>query len=117
VAGESGTDLRTALVVLATPPAGPGGYTTAARPPASPEGAELVRKWFADRGFDVDPVVGIAFSISGPATLFDATFGPTGPGAVELDAAALAGRLDAGLLRYVAAVAIGPPPDFGPTNF
>jgi hypothetical protein len=115
--------LRTALVVLAVPADQPAGGYTAGHPPAEPpEGAESVRQWFAAKGFAVEPVVGIAFAISGSGQLFDSTFGSTvggdSPGAPQqLDQPALAGRLDADLLRYVAAVSIGPPPDFGPTNF
>ena len=121
MAGETGKDqLRTALVVLATPAnpaAGAGGYTVANGPPTVAAGSEAVRKWFSSKGFDVDPVVGIAFSISGPGNLFNRTFGRVDPeSTVEYDQAALAGRLDKDLLRYVAAVVIGPPPDFGPGN-
>jgi hypothetical protein len=121
MADETGNDqLLTALVVLATPanpPAGPGGYTVANGPPTPTAGPQAVQKWFSSRGFDVDPVVGIAFSISGPGDLFHRTFGRVDPGsAVEYDQAALAGRLDQDVLRYVAAVVIGPPPDFGPSN-
>ena len=122
MAGGPGADqLRTALVVLAVPAdqsPGPGGYTASHRP-APPEGAEPVRKWFSKKGFKVDPVVGIAFAISGPGRLFSSTFGldHAGLGSTQqLDQTALAGRLDADLLRYVAAVTIGPPPEFGPGN-
>ena len=119
MAGETGKDQRrTALVVLATPTSPPaGGYTVANGPPTLPAGPEAVQKWFSSKGFDVDPVVGIAFSISGPGNLFNRTFGRVDPGStVEYDQAALAGRLDQNLLRYVAAVVVGPPPDFGPGN-
>jgi hypothetical protein len=121
MAGETGNNqLRTALVVLATPAdplAGPGGYTVANGPPTLTSGPEMVRKWFSSKGFDVDPVVGIAFSISGPGNLFNRTFGPMDPeSTLEYNQAALAGRLDKDLLRYVAAVVVGPPPDFGPGN-
>jgi hypothetical protein len=105
--------LRSALVVLAAPPTGPGGYTSG-DPAGVPEGAEAVRTWFGDHGFDVDPVVGIAFSISGPDRLFRGVFGPAADGAVELDRAALTGRLEAAVLDRVAAVSFGPAPDFGP---
>ncbi|HST84656.1 MAG TPA: hypothetical protein VLL08_23160 [Kineosporiaceae bacterium] len=120
---EPSTDqLRTALVVLAVPadqPAGTGGYTIGHRPAGLPEGAESVRTWFSEKGYKTDPVVGIAFAISAPGTLFNSTFGidDAGTGSTQqLDQAALAGHLDADLLRYVAAVVIGPPPDFGPGN-
>lgn len=108
--------LRTALVVLVSRPTGPGGHTVADGRPSLPEGAETVRKWFSVKGFDVDPVVGIAFSISGPSALFSRIFGSSDGAALELDQAALVGRLDADLLPYIAAVAVGPPPDFGPGN-
>jgi hypothetical protein len=115
VADKPSTDrLRTALVVLAMPPTGPGGYTANNRP-APPSGAKAVQQWFSAKGFQVDSVVGIAFSISAPGTLFTSTFGAIGD-TVELDQAALAGRLDPALLPYVAAVVIGPPPDFGPSR-
>jgi hypothetical protein len=111
--------LRTALVVLATPASASagGGYTVASGPPKPAEGAAKVHQWFAAQGFAVDPVVGISFSISGPERLFRRVLGMTDPGSpVELGPAELAGQLDNELLRYVAAVVVGPPPDFGPEN-
>lgn len=117
VESPNGDELRTALVVLADRPTKPGGYTLADGRPGLPQGAETVRKWFLSKGFDVDPVVGIAFSISGPSPLFNRTFGNTDDGAgLELDQAALAGRIAADVLPYVAAVVVGPPPAFGPSN-
>jgi hypothetical protein len=117
VAGESSTDqMRTALVILAMParpPTGSGGYTVDHPPGAPPAGAEAVRKWFSAKGFDVDPIVGIAFSISGPGSLFARTLGIDGAGAREVSQAALADRLDPDLVSYVMAVVVGPPPDFG----
>ncbi len=89
-------ELRSALVVLAAP----------LKP-------DLVRSWFSEQGFDVDPVVGISFSISGPGALFDKVLGGTG---TELDQAALAGRVDRAVLPYVAAVVLGTELDFGPGN-
>jgi hypothetical protein len=99
--------VRTALVVLSDPSdpsTSPGGAETAER-------AETVRNWFAARGFDVDPVVGISFAISAPERVFTSTFGTTEP-----DRSTLVDRFDAGLLPYVNAVVVGPPPDFGPGN-
>ena len=113
-------EVRTALVVLATPASTQtdgGGYTAAGDQPVLPEGVESVRSWFSHMGFAVDPVVGISFSISGPGELFRSVFGSVGPGAVaELDQAALSDVLEPDLLATVAAVVIGPPPDFGPGN-
>jgi hypothetical protein len=89
--------LRTALVVL-----------------ASPANAELVRNWFSFNGFDVDPVVGIAFAISGPASLFRRALGGADDGApVELGPAELRGRVDDEVLAHLAAIVVTPPPDFG----
>ena len=119
--GPEADELRTALVVLAVPAGqspGTGGYTSD-QLPAPPVGAELVRTWFSKKGFEVDPVVGIGFAISAPSSLFSSTLGIDGArlgAAQQLDQSALAGRLDADVLGYVAAVAIGPPPDFGPGN-
>jgi hypothetical protein len=113
-------EMRTALVVLATPPGvqpGGGGFTVADGPPVLPANSERVRNWFAENGFEADPVVGIAFSISGPARLFSSVLGLTDPAAVaELDRAALTAVLPADLLDDVVAVVIGPPPAFGPLD-
>lgn len=121
MAGEvDGNQLRTALVVLAAPAGGStgsAGFTVAGGRPARPEGAERVRNWFAGKGFAVDPVVGISFSISGPGRLFSRTLGIADAGSSrEYTQADLAGRLDHDLIRYVAAVVIGSAPDFGPGN-
>lgn len=111
-----GERLRTALVVLATAGAPPGaaGYTAAGGVPDLAGPAEVVRAWFAGKGFQVDPLVGIAFAISGPERVFRATFDRATDAAVELDQAVLRGHLDEGVLGYVAAVSVGAPPDFGP---
>ena len=110
--------VRTALVVLTAPAsASAGGYTVADGPPKPAEGAAKVQRWFEAKGFDVDPVVGISFSISGPERLFRRVLGMTDPGSpVELGPAELAGHLDQEVIRYVAAVVVGPAPDFGPEN-
>ena len=109
--------LRTALVVLAAPAGGSTGFTVAGGRPGRPEGAERVRNWFAGKGFVVDPVVGISFSISGPGRLFSRILGIADAGSSrEYTQADLAGRLDHDLIRYVAAVVIGSAPDFGPGN-
>ncbi len=85
--------------------------------------ARRVMSWWRDKGFDVGPLVGISFSVSGPAELF----------ARHLHAAsALAAlaegrsdrehleipttRLPGPLRRSVAAVTFSAPPDFGPGN-
>jgi hypothetical protein len=113
------------LVVLtvATNPS-PGGYTVGDGLPIPANGAETARKWFAAKGFAVDPLVGISFSINGPSSLFSSVLGlfKNAPGivgqgaALELDQAALAGLLDADLLPHIAAIVVGPSPDFGPGN-
>jgi hypothetical protein len=109
--------LRTALVVLAVPSPGAGGHTTAGGAPTEPEGADLARNWFLSRGFQVDPVVGIAFAISGPAGLFRRTLGGADDGsAAELHPAELRGRVDDEVLTHLAAIVVGSPPDFGPGN-
>lgn len=84
--------------------------------------AEAVRRWFAERGFKLGPLVGIGFSITAPPDVFAATFGAAAD--VPLRAAqqgqreGLAfslGELPEEDARPVRAVELTPPPDFGPT--
>jgi hypothetical protein len=66
-----------------------------------PDVAERARRYFAERGFEVGPLVGISFSITGPPGLME-----------ELDLEAL----PADVREAVHEVATEPPPDFGPGN-
>jgi hypothetical protein len=52
----------------------------AATPP--PADVDRVARWFRSLGFTVDPPVGPTLTLSGPAALFERTFGaPAAPGA------------------------------------
>lgn len=95
---------------------------TVARHLPDPAEAEAVRRWFAERGFTVGPLVGIGFAIAAAPDVFAATFGPAAD--VALRAAQQGQReglaFDLGALpeedaRPVRAVELTPPPDFGPT--
>jgi hypothetical protein len=80
-----------------------------------PESAERVRRFFAERGFDVGPLVGISFSISAPRALMERTFA----GFQELEGT---GRelphdpLPSDVRAAIQAVTTEPAPDFGPGN-
>lgn len=92
----------------------PGGVTaaTAAQHAPNPDGARRAQQWFADRGFEVGPVVGTAFAITAPATHASAVLGDVPEvGEIEPD------RLPPDVAEHVRAVAAEPPPDFGPTSW
>lgn len=76
--------------------------------------AERAKKYFADAGFELGPLVGISFSISGAAALMDQTFADFralhGSGG-ELDLS----KLPDDVRGVVRAVVTEAPPDFGPT--
>ncbi|HJZ54173.1 MAG TPA: hypothetical protein VKE74_04415 [Gemmataceae bacterium] len=84
--------------------------------PSSLPRAEQVAKQFAAAGFQVGPVVGVSFSITGPVELFErffrvkATAGERPFAADELPVSAL----DPGLRSDVKIVLFTRPPDFGP---
>jgi hypothetical protein len=121
-----------ALVVLrprtGVPVAGADSITaeTVERFQPDPEAARHAADFFRARGFDVGPVVGLSFAITGPGSLFEATFGaqpaivdaartlegvaPTS--ASELDLSALPTELRS----HIEAVAFPRPPDFGPRS-
>jgi hypothetical protein len=91
-----------------------------------PASAERVRTYFRDRGFDVGPLVAASFSISGPRSRFEETFG-VGPALAQAERVALGqGGGDATELALeslppevagaVEAVTFTRPPDFGPTS-
>jgi hypothetical protein len=70
-----------------------------------------VTRWFDERGFQVGGVLGPAFAITGPAGLFEDTFGtadPAVPPTVD--------RLPPEIARHLDAVVFTAPPDFGPGN-
>jgi hypothetical protein len=93
-------------------------------PPA--EAVESAQAFFRQAGFAVAAGFATAFSITGPRSLFERTFGDrlrTGPvagstaatredGALELSLE----RLPAAVACQLAAVAFSSPPDFGPGN-
>lgn len=70
--------------------------------------AERARSWFAEQGFEVGALVGISFSISGPAELFDRLDLAGGGEELSLEA------LPEDVARSVRAIGVSPPPDFGP---
>jgi hypothetical protein len=83
---------------------------------------------FRSKGFEVEPLVGISFSITGTIKAFEEYFGMrirlAGDNAYEfLDrnnsmGHELSGRnLPHGLSKFVLAVTFPLPPDFGPTEF
>jgi hypothetical protein len=83
--------------------------------------------YFRKRGFEVDQPVGISFSITGPRSLFESTFGEQivteQSGGVLSSARPASGGLElpvehlpAAVVRAVQAVTFTPPPAFGPGN-
>jgi hypothetical protein len=107
----------TLLVVLrpasgAPPPAGGLTSATLAAGVPDPQDAARVREYLAGRGFELGPLVGISFSITGTRELARDVFGkvPTA-GAVSLK------RLPANVRRHVLAIETEAPPDFGPSSF
>jgi hypothetical protein len=83
--------------------------------------------FFRARGFDLEQPVGISFSITGPRSLFESTFGERldteQEGGVVQSARPSRGglelpleRLPATVARAVQAVTFTPPPAFGPGN-
>jgi hypothetical protein len=76
----------------------------------SPQAAERVAAWFRGQGFEVGPVVGTSFSVTGPPSLFERVFGARKGLEYALD------RLPDDVAPAVEAVALSPPPDFGPGN-
>ena len=107
----------TLLVVLRAasgaqlPPGGVTSGTLAAGVPG-PKDTERVRAYLAGRGFDLGPLVGISFSITGTRELAHGLFGDipkAGPVSLE--------RLPDDVHRRVLAIEIEAPPDFGPRSF
>ena len=95
----------------------------------SAEDVRAARAGFAAAGFDVGEAVGIAFSITAPASVFEAVFGTTihpaeGGGLVAATADGTAGTrelpldaLPADLAQRLVAVTFEPPAElFGPTS-
>jgi hypothetical protein len=80
--------------------------------------AARVAEFFSAAGLETDPVVGISFAISGPASRFSAIFGDAAPhpgdvrGPVDLPTSALPDELAAA----VEAITIPGPPKFGAGN-
>src|SRR5262245_50301263 len=116
--------LMSAEVIL-RPPAGadaaaPVTSENLARLRPDPRAAELARRGFAERGFSAGEVIGGSFTVTGPATLFDATFGAGLAGGRAVSGADLT-VLVPSMPRHVAdtieAVAPSEAPDFGPPSF
>ena len=93
-----------------------------------PEGVNQAQAFFEAKGFKVFPPVALAFSIAGPQSLFEETFGVTLR--VEMnDGAALSAATEGGdlemsldllpdaIARVVQTIMFEPPPEFGPTSF
>lgn len=107
-----------AMVVLrpADPTVDPDEPVTSAnltRHAPAPGAADKLSAYFARRGFEVGPFVGVSFSITAPARIFRRTFGkgPTGRrGDLEFDMEPVPARLR----RHLRAVSFSEPPDFGP---
>ncbi len=87
------------------------------------ERAEILRRTFAEMGFQVGPLVGTSFSIEGARTLFETRFGvrleiaDQQPARVaDRDDGALLplSRLPEKLRREVEAITFGEPMSFGP---
>ncbi len=96
--------------------------------PASETAASAPRD-FAEAGFEVGPVVGNGFSITGPASLFKKVFGVEVRHVEGEGAKVMGGEgeeagyelplddLQVPLGRGVASITFTPPPDFGPTSY
>jgi hypothetical protein len=118
-----------ALVVLRTPEtagAAAGRAGAAGAPDITRLDVEAAQAFFRKAGFEVTDVYAISFSITGPRTVFEATFGEaiapegTGPATIATAPGRLGLRLDRlpePVTRAVAAVTFSPPPAFGPTRY
>jgi hypothetical protein len=119
-----------ALVVMRPPAGGPlSGASITSESVAGlmpdPAAVERARSHFSSRGFEVSEAVAISFSITGPRSVFEETFGDhpaldaaertvrgaggEGPLELPLD------RLPDEVRETVEAVTFTPPPAFGPT--
>ena len=107
----------TLLVVLRPASGAPlpaGGLTSATLSAGAPDpqDAARVREHLAGRGFELGPLVGISFSITGTRELARDVFGEVpAAGAVSLE------RLPEDVRRRVLAIEAEAPPDFGPSSF
>lgn len=100
-----------------------------ATPEAAPAVLDAARAFFRARGFEVSEPFAGSFSISGPAALFEATFGvalrrTTHRGLRRLQADSPSGPSDQLPLHHIpeqwttaVQVAFSPPPAFGPTGW
>jgi hypothetical protein len=79
------------------------------------ETARAVMGFFRSAGFDVGPLVGLGFAISGSTALFERTFGRSEPNEGESNLPL--SRVPEPLRDHVQAVAFTRPPDFGPTKW
>jgi hypothetical protein len=94
----------------------------------SPTAADLVRAHLQAAGFEVGPMVGNNFSITGPKRAFETLFGTQlrrsrTRGVESVTADGRRGlelpidRLPNAVADFVAVVTLTPPPAFGPTRF
>jgi hypothetical protein len=129
---EMGTDPPLAAEVILRPPggrlSGRDRITSANVAAYLPESAAVAAAtdFFRDRGFEVSEPRGISFTITGPQSVFERTFGTslavirqdgvtsvTGePGTLELPL----GQIPSKVRDVIEAVTFTPPPDYGPTK-
>ena len=73
-----------------------------------------VSQWFASRGFEVGDAVGISLALTGPRSLFDATFalseGAPRHESLSIDA------LPVDVARHINEITFTAPPEFGPAT-
>src|SRR5687767_13675134 len=79
----------------------------------SPEAAERVRERYSRAGFEVGPLVGVSFSITAPASVFEKVFKGGVREAVKKGLELSTKELPRELAEDIAAVTFTPPPDFG----
>jgi hypothetical protein len=105
--------LRSALVVLLPGPVTTAGQRASEAPPPR-QVVEQVTSAFAARGFQVGPCVGISFSITADASLFERTFG-VDPQSKRFRGPELPmDRIGPEISQLVDAVTVTEPPAFGP---
>lgn len=113
---------RVAALVVMRPAGGgePGGREpitaeTIERNAPEPEATERVRRFFAEQGFEVGPLVGVSFSIAAPRETTEQLF--EGFGQLEGTGRELPlNALPPDIQEEVHAVTTEAPPDFGPGN-
>ena len=81
----------------------------------APETVEKVTSWFASKGFEVGPAVGLSFSISAPKSVFEHVFKTklARRKSLKLPLEPIANKV----AEEIEEVTFTPPPDFGPTSY